>query len=168
MSGDESGVERTRAGFVSRAAADLIDAVVVSLGTVVIVLSSSIFRALFVGRAFDVPKLRGAGTVGWVALLFFLYLTFFWSTTGRTPGKQASGLRVVTEGGRRVGLPRAAARALLCVVFPIGLLWVLVSARNRALHDVVLRTAVVYDWHTDAARSRRPALTTADRGTIEG
>jgi uncharacterized RDD family membrane protein YckC len=38
------------------------------------------------------------------------------------------------------------ARALLCVVFPVGLLWVVVSRRNRAVHDIALSTAVIYDW----------------------
>ena len=37
-------------------------------------------------------------------------------------------------------------RAALCVVFPIGLAWVVVSRQNRSLQDTVLRTSVVYDW----------------------
>jgi hypothetical protein len=36
-------------------------------------------------------------------------------------------------------------RALLCVLFPVGLLWVLLSGENRSVQDVVLRTSVVYD-----------------------
>jgi hypothetical protein len=39
----------------------------------------------------------------------------------------------------------AAARAFFCTVFPLGLLWVLVSQRNHSVQDVLLRTAVVYD-----------------------
>ena len=40
----------------------------------------------------------------------------------------------------------AAARAALCVVFPIGLFYVLVSRANRSVQDVLFRTSVVYDW----------------------
>jgi uncharacterized RDD family membrane protein YckC len=32
------------------------------------------------------------------------------------------------------------------VVFPIGLMWVLVSSRNRSVADIILGTAVIYDW----------------------
>jgi hypothetical protein len=35
---------------------------------------------------------------------------------------------------------------VLCVVFPIGLLWVAVSQDNRSAQDILLRTTVVYDW----------------------
>jgi uncharacterized RDD family membrane protein YckC len=147
--------ERSRAGFVSRTAADLIDAVVVCLGVVIIVMTASMFRALFAERAFALPKLPGVATASWISVVFFGYLTFFWTTTGRTPGKQASGLRVVTSRGQRLGLARAAARALVCIVFPIGLLWVLVSTRNRGLHDVLLGTAVVYDWHVHVDLHKR-------------
>jgi hypothetical protein len=35
-------------------------------------------------------------------------------------------------------------RAVLCVIFPVGLLWVLVSQENRSAQDLVLRTSVIY------------------------
>jgi hypothetical protein len=34
---------------------------------------------------------------------------------------------------------------VVCTIFPIGLLWVLVSQENRSVQDVLLRTSVVYD-----------------------
>jgi hypothetical protein len=37
-------------------------------------------------------------------------------------------------------------RAVLCVGFPIGLFWAVVSVTGRSLQDTVLRTRVVYDW----------------------
>jgi hypothetical protein len=33
---------------------------------------------------------------------------------------------------------------VLCTLFPIGLLWVLVSRENRSVQDLMLRTSVVY------------------------
>ena len=35
---------------------------------------------------------------------------------------------------------------VLCVVFPIGLLWCVVSEENRSVQDLLLRTSVIYDW----------------------
>ncbi len=153
--------ELTRAGFVSRSTADLVDAVVVCLGTATIVLTVSMLRALFVGSAFDLPRIGGIAAASWLSLVYFLYLTFFWTATGRTPGKQVTGLRVVTSNGDRAGIVRATVRALLCLVFPIGLLWVLVSPRNRAVHDALTGTTVVYDWR--GMPTRAPA---ADRGAF--
>jgi type III secretory pathway component EscT len=49
-------------------------------------------------------------------------------------------------------------RAALCVAFPIGLFWSVVSATSRSLQDSLLRTAVVYDWAAGvpAQRSSSP------------
>ena len=48
--------------------------------------------------------------------------------------------------GGTVNWPIAVPRALLYLVFPVGLLWILVDRRNRSLQDLVLRTTVIYDW----------------------
>ena len=74
-----------------------------------------------------------------------LYLTACWATTGRSYGKHVLGLRVVGPFGR-LHVVGAFLRAVLCVLVPIGVLWVAVSRENRSLQDVVLRTSVVYDW----------------------
>jgi len=41
---------------------------------------------------------------------------------------------------------RAFFRAVVCAVFPLGLLWCAVDRKRRAIHDLLLRTRVVYDW----------------------
>jgi uncharacterized RDD family membrane protein YckC len=56
------------------------------------------------------------------------------------------GLRVVNGRGRRMRPWTAVLRAGFCVLFPIGLFWVVVSPQNRSVQDVVLRTQVRYDW----------------------
>lgn len=90
-----------------------------------------------------------------------LYLTYFWVTTGRTPGKQVLGLRVVDPADRRLRVWRAGARAILCLLSPVGLLWVVVSRRNASIQDLVVRSAVAYDWayrrggRASAVRCRR-------------
>jgi uncharacterized RDD family membrane protein YckC len=85
-----------------------------------------------------------------------LYLTFSWSATGRSVGKQIAGLRVVDRGGQRLSVRRSFARAVLYVLFPAGLLWVLASRRNASLQDLVVGTAVVYDWAYHPADEARP------------
>jgi uncharacterized RDD family membrane protein YckC len=82
----------------------------------------------------------------WWALLV-IYLTFTWSASGRSLGDQVMGLRVVVVGeGHRLRGGRAFLRALICAVFPLGLLWCAVDRRRRAVHDLLLGTHVVYDW----------------------
>ena len=55
--------------------------------------------------------------------------------------------------GERLRWRSAAARAALCVVFPIGLYWSVVSATSRSVQDTLLRTAVVYDWAAGVPRA---------------
>ena len=54
------------------------------------------------------------------------------------------GLRVTGRRGGRVPPLIALIRAVACVLFPVGLLWVAVDARRRSLQDVVLGSRVVY------------------------
>ena len=63
---------------------------------------------------------------------------------GRTYGDRLLGLRVADDRGTRLGWKRCVTRAALCTIFPIGLVWVLVSQENRSVQDVLLRTSVVY------------------------
>ena len=55
-------------------------------------------------------------------------------------------------------MARAVARAVLCLLFPIGLLWVVVSRRNASVQDLLVRSAVAYDW-----AYRGPAVTASYR-----
>src|SRR4051794_8736034 len=112
--------ERRRAGFISRVVADLIDAVIVSIVTVVSVLGVRMFAELFAGRVFTFPKANAVQGTAVVSLLFVAYLTFFWGAIGRTPGKQMIGLRVVRTSGAPLPWLRALGRAVVCVVLPVG------------------------------------------------
>ena len=90
------------------------------------------------------PSLTLVTAVG--NLLFILYLAVSWMGNGRTYGNHIMGLRVVNREGRGLKPLRAFVRAILYVIFPIGLLWVMVSGQNRSLQDLVVRTSVIYDW----------------------
>jgi uncharacterized RDD family membrane protein YckC len=54
------------------------------------------------------------------------------------------GLRVVGRRSRRLGPVVALLRAVACVVFPIGLLWVAVDKQRRSLQDLLFGSRVIY------------------------
>jgi uncharacterized RDD family membrane protein YckC len=132
------------AGLVSRCAASLVDVAVVAAASALAGIVMSGIRYTLDGPPFALPPLPGWALGVSHSVLVLLYLTVCWTLAGRTPGQLVLGLRV-TVGDRPPGPLRALARALICVVFPVGVLWVLVSRRTAAVHDLVARTALVYD-----------------------
>jgi uncharacterized RDD family membrane protein YckC len=152
-----------RAGVASRVLAAALDGLVVS----------AVFAGSYAGTAamvflwnpsrFRFPPLSRPLVLIAGYLIGVVYLALCWRISGRTYGDQVLGLRVVGRGDTSLGFGTALIRAVVCVVFPIGLLWTAVSRRNLSVADVLLRTSVVYDWPTaapltDAAgQPRRPA-----------
>jgi uncharacterized RDD family membrane protein YckC len=135
-----------RAGFASRVVADVVDVGVAWLLGLSALLVAGVVRYLLAGPPFRLPVLPRWLDVTAGAAIAVGYLAFSWSATGRSVGKQVAGLRVVDRAGRRLSLRRALARAVLYVLFPAGLLWVLASRRNASVQDLLVGTAVVYDW----------------------
>jgi uncharacterized RDD family membrane protein YckC len=80
-------------------------------------------------------------------LLALFYAGYFTGTTGQTPGKLMTGLRVVDTSGRPPGYSRAAARALTgllgIALAGIALLPMAFDPALRALHDRLFQTRVV-------------------------
>jgi uncharacterized RDD family membrane protein YckC len=135
-----------RAGLVSRVVADAIDlGVIWALGLSALLLAGAV-RYLLPGLPFRTPVLPNWLTAAAGMAIAIGYLAAGWAATGRTVGKQAAGLRVLDRSGRRLLARRALLRAVLCVAFPAGLLWVLVSRHNASVQDLLAGTIVVYDW----------------------
>jgi uncharacterized RDD family membrane protein YckC len=138
------------AGIVSRSLANVVDGLLV--GALLVAGYIGLNAVMFVADpqtfAFIDPSL--GWIVLWAVWVTVLYFTGAWAITGRTYGCHLMGLRVVGRRGGRVRPLVALARALLCVFFPIGLLWCAVSPYERSLQDVLLRTSVVYDWSAHA------------------
>jgi uncharacterized RDD family membrane protein YckC len=109
-------------------------------------------------RGFSFPTFSFGALLLAGGFILFLYLTLGWWLTGRTYGNRLMGLRVVNMSGNRLHLPGAMLRSAFCVVFPIGLFWVLVSPANRSVQDVVIRTSVIHDW----AKRRADAVALAE------
>jgi uncharacterized RDD family membrane protein YckC len=135
-----------RAGFASRLVADAIDLGVAWLLGLSALVAAGVVRYLVTGPPLRLPVLPNwlDGTLG--GAIAVTYLGLSWAATGRSVGKQIAGLRVVGRTGGRLSLWRSFSRALLYVLFPAGLLWVLASRRNASVQDLVVGTAVVYDW----------------------
>ncbi|WP_123526482.1 RDD family protein [Streptomyces sp. 840.1] len=76
----------------------------------------------------------------WAVGIFLVLSLLTVGTIGRTPGKRVTGIRVVAEGGGRLGLGRVLVRTvLLCLVIP-ALVW---DRDGRGLHDRVARAVQV-------------------------
>lgn len=140
------GFQGQRAGIVTRVAAGVVDFLVVILA--ICLIYGGIALAWFVIRP---SRFHWPENISWsVPFVYFVlvtaYLSFSWTGTGRTYGAALLGVRVVNHNGATMRLPAAILRALLCVVFPIGLLWVAVSSANRSVADLIFRTSVVHDW----------------------
>jgi uncharacterized RDD family membrane protein YckC len=134
------------AGLVTRLLANTVDFLVV-----VVVLAAgygavAVLRFLWNSRTFSFPTPSFGLLLVVGSGITVVYLAGAWVITGRTYGDQLLGLRVVGPGGRPPRIGGALARAVLCVLFPVGLFWVAVSRDNRSAQDVVLRYAVLYDW----------------------
>jgi uncharacterized RDD family membrane protein YckC len=134
----------------------VIDGIVLSL---VLVAGYAAYAALLFlvdPLSFSFPDVSLVFSMATAFVVMVVYLTVSWRLSGRSYGCLVMGLRVVSYRGGRMTLVGALVRALLCAIFPIGLVWVAVSRENRSLQDVVLRTSVNYDWQPRVA-SRSPA-----------
>jgi uncharacterized RDD family membrane protein YckC len=134
------------AGVVSRGLSALVDvAVVLALVAAAYAIQAAVVF-LLEPREFVLPDTTTRWFVGVGMSLAVGYLAVSWAVLGGTRGEHVMGLRVVTLDGTAPALWRSTARALLYVVFPLGLLWAAVSSRQGSLQDLLLRTRVVYDW----------------------
>jgi len=148
-----------RAGLVTRILADSVDFAVVAAALGLIYMGVAAARFIWRSWTFSFPTPSFLLVLVLGAVVSVVYLTATWGTTGRSYGKHVLGLRVAGPFGR-LRLAGAFMRAVLCVIFPVGLAWVLVSRHNRSLQDVVLRTSVVYDWLGEP----NPAAPAGERG----
>ena len=143
MTSSEPDVERA-AGIITRGLAAIIDLVVVLLVMSALYGGLVLVRLVYSPTAFSLPSLNAVFSTVMTFAIAVLYLTACWTVSGSTAGAVVMGLRVVGRRSSRVSLLVGALRAICCVLFPIGLLWVVVDFRRRSLQDIVFRTRVVY------------------------
>jgi uncharacterized RDD family membrane protein YckC/ABC-type transport system involved in multi-copper enzyme maturation permease subunit len=154
-SGEAAG---TYAGFWRRAAAAVVDGVIVQAGSAAVGLAAGFMAALIESEEADVgaryahrPEDVVVEYVAWsVALSFaagWLYHAAFESSSRRaTPGKSLVAIYVSDAEGRRVSFLRASLRyfaKVLSAGFMIGYFMAGITRRKQALHDLVAGTLVL-------------------------
>jgi len=138
-------IQGLSAGFTSRAIAVLID---IALVAALVLGAWGGWEALryILGAFYNLPEAAGIPLLIIGYFIMWLYWTWSWSIGGRSLGNILMGLRVQTTHGNNLGVKLAALRSLLSVVFAIGLLWSIISRKNKSIQDIVLGTEVVFDW----------------------
>lgn len=145
----DTAIQGQYAGFFSRLAGFAVDifAIVIIfavVGRVVEYLVTSVS-----GQQFSLSQTPVASDI-LLAVLAFLYCAYPQAMGGRTLGMALLGLRAVRRDGSDIGVWHAVARVLALplsfLLLGIGFLMILIRQDRRALHDLIAKTAVVYDW----------------------
>ena len=145
MTSSESAPDGERAaGIITRGLAAVIDLIVVLVIMGALYGGLVLVMIVYSPAAFSLPSLSAVFSTVVTFGVAVVYLTGCWTVSGSTAGAVTMGLRVVGRRSPRVGLFVGLLRAVGCVLFPIGLLWVVVDRRRRSLQDIVFRTRVVY------------------------
>lgn len=156
-----------RAGFFTRLIAAVIDVVIV--GAIIFGVWIAVWLFLLV---FNPLVDYGMPRPGYFALggyfIMWVYWSWGWATSGRSIGQHLMGVRVVDRDGRKPGWKLATVRSLFCVVFQVGILWIIVSPANRSVQDVVLRTSAIHDWSGDFTSGDYSNYARIQTGTAEG
>ena len=143
-------------GLVTRIVAFAADAAIINAVAIGVGLVVAVGLSLF-HLPHDVEVVLAA--IGGVAAIAWGigYFTFFWSTTGQTPGDRMLSIEVRRDNGERLHMRRAFVRvlALPLSVIPLGagLVLILFDRRRRALHDLLVGTVVVYVVKVPRARA---------------
>ena len=147
------------AGFITRAAAFVIDLAIVAMisgllaltiGLVQDFFQDTLLRQFLTGPGIEnLWSIIAKGFKFAMATLFvLLYFAICWSLVGFTAGQFLVGVRVVRKNGELMSLWRALARILLfnlsAIVFFLGFFWVIFDRRRQAWHDKIVGTYVVY------------------------
>lgn len=147
------------AGAASRAAAAALD-FAIAIGTFTAVLAGlDLLSRIILGDSIAGDR-SGPGYVIALAAWAFLYMWVSLSVAGRTVGKGIVGLRVVASSGSALTVRQAFVRTVAYpfsfAILGLGLVGIVIDRHHRALHDLLARTVVVYDWGGRAAEIPGP------------
>jgi uncharacterized RDD family membrane protein YckC len=152
------------AGAGSRFAAGLLDGIVLVLGLLVTLLVLSAAHALDQGATTEF--LIGLLTGGTVLIAIAYHVIFHVLAGGRTPGKMALGIRVVSADGRPASTLAIVLRGLiqpidvmLTMPVSVGLILIGATPRHQRLGDLAAGTMVVHDKRREWLRDPYPGET---------
>jgi uncharacterized RDD family membrane protein YckC len=146
-----------RAGLVSRLIANAIDLAIVALLLFGALFAAGVGMYMLGDGKFRLPHGGPLVTAIGYPAIEIAYLSYMWGSRGKSFGKELLGLRVLQKDGHVLRPVRAFGRAVF-VTFLGGpsLLWVPISRRNAAVHDLALQTEVVHDWSNAGAPETAP------------
>ncbi len=86
-------------------------------------------------------------------LIWFISLILFWAVSGASPGKRLLNCKIVkinqdntiSDLDLRSAVLRALAYILSALPLYLGFLWIAFDKNKRAVHDIVVKTAVIID-----------------------
>jgi uncharacterized RDD family membrane protein YckC len=136
--------DQRTAGIVSRGTAALIDLVVSGAIVGILYVGVALTRLMLRPSSFSLPALNPFFSTAVLFTVAVAYLAGCWVTSGSTAGAVVMGLKVVGRRSGRVSLVVSLVRAAACVIFPVGLVLVVVDRQRRSVQDVLLGTRVVY------------------------
>ncbi len=137
------------AGIVTRTLSAVIDLLVLVVAALLCYGMWAVATFFVDPHGFHFPNSTFSLNLSTATILAIIYFTVGWSLTGRTYGDYVMGLRVVCRDDIHPGVAIAFLRALLSLVFPIGLVWIIFSREHRSIQDLLLGTRVIYDWHIE-------------------
>lgn len=141
-------IDMVLAGLGSRFLATLLDTLIQGAAIIALALVAGVVG---IGIA-------GEGASGWALAFFFVtaflvmfgyHVIFETLSSGRTPGKQAAGIRVVRMGGGPVGFLASMIRNTVRLVdflpflYGVGIVLIVANTRNQRLGDMAAGTLVV-------------------------
>ena len=148
------------AGPARRMLAYLVD-LLVCYGGAILLSILILFAVTGSGAVGDAVESATKLSIGLILLLLFaaqwIYFVAWEAAKGRTPGKMAAGLRVVTTSGRPIGFGAAALRNVLRAAdalpsgYAVGLAAMALSPRFQRLGDLVAGTMVIVPDRPHAA-----------------
>ena len=146
------------AGFWRRFVAYMIDGFILSIILIIlgIIAGVAYFAGVMSGNSGSLmarmmnPEQLSAITLSiWVlsTLLNIIYFTYFYGTSGRTPGKMLMGLQVVTSEGKPLSFGIAFLRSVgylvSSFVFCLGFIWIGFDKKKQGWHDKIAGTVVI-------------------------
>jgi uncharacterized RDD family membrane protein YckC len=133
------------AGFWKRFAAAVIDAIVTTIGGLVI---GFVFGMVMVaGGASDPAILNGLGNILGIILCWIYFAAMESAPSQGTLGKMALGIKVTDLDGNKIGFGKATGRhfgkILSGIILGIGFIMVAFTQKKQGLHDIMAGCLVV-------------------------
>lgn len=150
------------AGIVTRGVAGVIDALIVAIAYLLTIVGFLAVKGLLLSEPVTQVEMDPLVAALLLPCMLWGYFAGGWWLFGKTVGSLLLGTRVVRTDGHRIGFLRSwlrfLATGLSTLCFGLGWAWIAINRRNRAWHDLIAGTVVVYDWEEAHPLARDVAL----------